>query len=82
MLEKKFWIRALKGRCQCRYGLWCQGPARGLFDLWFFRERLARKEVALGEEVGSGSGGATQERAGVEEGVDPVSKEEEAGEEV
>ena len=48
----------------------------------FFRERLARKEVALGEEVGSGSGGATQEGAGVEEGVDPVSKEEEAGEEV
>ena len=47
----------------------------------FFRGRLVRKEVALGEEVGSGSGGETQERAGVGEGVDPVSKEEEAGEE-
>ena len=31
-----------------------------------FRERLVRKEVALGEEVGSGSGGETQERAGAE----------------
>ena len=38
--------------------------------------------MVLGEEIGSGPGGATQERAGVEEGVDPVSKEEEAGEEV
>ena len=31
-----------------------------------FRERLTRKEVALEEEVGSGSGGETQERAGAE----------------
>ena len=47
-----------------------------------FRERLSRKEVALKEEVGSGSGGETQERAGAGEGVvGPVSKEEEAGEE-
>ena len=47
-----------------------------------FRERLTRKEVALEEEVGSGSGGETQERAGAGEGVvGPVSKEEEAGEE-
>ena len=45
-----------------------------------------RKEVALGcvgeEEVGSESGGVTQEGTGVEEGVvGPVSKGEEAGEE-
>ena len=47
-----------------------------------FRERLTRKEVALEVEVGSGSGGETQERAGAGEGVvGPVSKEEEAGEE-
>ena len=49
-------------------------------------ERLTRKEMALGcvgeEEVGSESGGVTQERAGAEEGVvGPVSKGEEAGEE-
>ena len=48
-------------------------------------ERLTRKEVALGcvgeEEVGSESGGDTQKRAGAEEGVGPVSKGEEAGEE-
>ena len=50
-------------------GFWCQGPARGLFYLWFFRERLAREEVALGKEVGSGSGGETQERAGAGEEV-------------
>ena len=41
--------------------------------------------MALGcvgeEEVGSESGGDTQERAGAEEGVGPVSKGEEAGEE-
>ena len=30
------------------------------------QERLVRKEVALEEEVGSGSGGETQERAGAE----------------
>ena len=49
-------------------------------------ERLTRKEVALGcvgeEEVGSESGGETQERAGAGEGVvGPVSGREEAGEE-
>ena len=47
--------------------------------------RLTRKEVALGcvgeEGVGSESGGDTQERAGAEEGVGPVSEGEEAGEE-
>ena len=46
-----------------------------------FRERLTSKKVALGE-VGSGSEGETQERAGTgEEVVNPVSKDEEAGEE-
>ena len=57
----------------------------GLFGLPLL-EQLTRKEVALGcvgeEEVGSESGGETQERAGAKEGVvGPVSKGEEAGEE-
>ena len=49
-------------------------------------ERLTKKKMALGcvgeEEVGSESGGITQERAGAEEGVvGLVFKGEEAGEE-
>ena len=47
-----------------------------------FRERLTRKKVALEEEVGSGSGKETLERADEgEELVGPVSTEEEAGQE-
>ena len=46
-----------------------------------FRGRLARKEVALGEEVGSGSGGDSGESRCRRRSCGPVSKEEEAGEE-
>ena len=54
----------------------------GISSISGFRERLAKKKVALEEEVGSGSEGETQERAGAgEEVVGPVSKEEEVGEE-
>ena len=54
----------------------------GVSSISGFRERLTRRKVALEEEVGSGSGGETQERAGAgEEVVGPVFKEEEAGEE-
>ena len=72
-------------RVDAGQGLWGQGPVGGLFDLWFSTfERLTRKKMALGcvgeEEVGSESGGVTQERAD-EEVVGPVSKGEEAGEE-
>ena len=46
-----------------------------------FWERLTRRWL-MKEEVGSGSGGETQERAGAGEGVvGPVSKKGEAGEE-